>query len=567
MSNTNPEIKISSTADLKSKLDLNPALAWITEITETLTFTQSELDDLKGSISTPNPNANNIEEINKKIAEKVDVLSQTQSQTSSLKLEIGDTFNEQDIEAIKKVVKEMENSHEVAKQVFSEIITHIDLLNNKPEQKKLVLWSLFSVLNRYWVSLYEVKWNKIQLKAWVETKWVVVLKHEDVLHFQELINWRILSWKLTPEEVQTALLYRTSSLDDFIKEKNDSQLSTTDYAVRLLNKYKITISSDKPVTSENLASELKGFPQEKYNDFKTKILWAITDSQADREFIIGYLDNLKYDGGKAIQEDNITEYKKTRTENAAIVQWLHELNKLDSATKYALWVRMTDTLEWKKQEWTNDPMGAFLKNLSGDAWILGVFMWIIWAIFWGKKWFLGGLLWGFWLWALGTDWIKWSVNWTAEIWNEGIDAISKWVTEKLPWLTQEAKEKASFWYNFREISMSKNGTQVDLTSAKFLTLLHAKEANNLWWLLKKNWENISQSELKAIEEKIVEYRMAWTDANDGNREKFLEDIKNMSVWEVIAYIYTNKEQRTTSPGAIASNSNATLTWDNPDLII
>lgn len=576
MANTNPEIRISNVTELKTQLWVdNIASDKFTPFAQILTFKQDELNTFKSEIAWINPLDDKIKKVNEIISARLVVLSQTQSQTWTLRVEIANAFTGTSKENVEKSIKEMQEKGNITPAFMTTILDTMEELKNEPEKKALVLWSIFSMLNQYWISLSEIKGNKITLKAGIEAKWKTIASHDEMLTFQWILNNAVTTWKISTKEVQTALLYRTSSLDSFIMENNgNNNIKTTDYAVRLLNKYKITISSDKPVTSENLASELKGFPQEKYNDFKNKILGAITDSQADREFMIGYLDNLKYDEGKAIQENAIDSYQKTKNKNTAIVQWLHELNKLDSATKYALWVRMTDTLEWKKQEWTNDPMGAFLKNLSGDAWILGIFMWIIGAIFWGKKWFLGGLLWGFWIWAVGVDGAKWLFNAASESWvGEAVSDGMKWVTEKfknLPGITQWVKEKASFWYDFRDVTITEWGKQVDLLDTKFSTLIAASEGSTLWWILKKWGKNISQNELKTIQEKITEYRQMWTDKNDWDRKKFLETTTNMTTADVISYLYSTPESAVSTSQSNNPWKNTSMSQapsDKPDLVI
>lgn len=315
------------------------------------------------------------------------------------------------LEDLKKEIQEKGISFDMTKTLLN------GLENIDPENRPFILWGIFSWLNHIWISLSGIGQDgkmilhppKIPFKAEGN-----LATHEDTLRYSELLNNYIHSGKVSISDMSKWLLYRTSSVDDYVKEKADKSFSTPEYVQRLLKKYKIHVEWNIKDISFWSGIEWK----KQFEAFKKDISFAISDNQADKEFLLAYFDDVYYRGGKSLSSDEITAYTQKSAENQKKV--LSEISHLDEEQKFALWIRNSNDAKQLSRDATKDPIGFLKKNMTGDNITLALIFGIIWAFFGGKNWFwIGALLW-FWVGAGG-------LAFAQEWWNKlGEKKEQKW---------------------------------------------------------------------------------------------------------------------------------------------
>ena len=297
------------------------------------------------------------------------------------------------LEELKEEIKSKWMSFELVKKILE------NLNEIKNENRPFLLWSIFSGLNKRWISMawIDKDW-KIILKEWKQntTKGLEIADYKEVTKYSELLNNYLSTWKITVSDINKSLMYRTTSIDDYIEENPSWELKTSKYVERLLKRYKL---------DENIKIWEKWFYNE--NDYllaKKIVNNKVTNSQADKEFLLAYFDDMFYRWNKNIDENAINDYKKDWQE---LEKWiLKSLNELTEEQRFALWVRDENKAKDISKEIKKDPLWFIWKNINKDNFILAFLVWIVWAIFWWKKWFL---IW----WVL---WFLWWSVWFANAW-------------------------------------------------------------------------------------------------------------------------------------------------------
>lgn len=286
------------------------------------------------------------------------------------------------------------------------------LEDTDPKNKPFILWGIFSWLNQMWISLESI-WNgKIVLTPWKQ--WIrerqYIASRDKTKQIETLLNNGMWTY-FTPADLQKALLYRThDSIQTYLASKFEGQeSSTSEYALFLLEKYKISVQIDPNLSeTEKRALEEKkwtkayfekiNFENENaYKRFIATIKSVITDNQAEKEFLVWFFDDLYYHQWNNINDRSIEQYKQTQQHNQAYL--FRELNSLSQEQKYALWIRSENQTEEAARRWSNNPLEAVKYSIENGGLHLWVILWIVWAIFFWKKWF-------FW-WLLAWIWLVW----------------------------------------------------------------------------------------------------------------------------------------------------------------
>lgn len=361
------------------------------------------------------------------------------------------------LEDLKKEIQEKGISFDMTK-------TLLDSLENiEPENRPFILWGIFSWLNHIWISISGIDQDgkivlhppKIPFKA--EGNFAT---YEDTLKYNQLFNNYILSGKVSISDVTKWLLYRTSSVDDYIKEKADNSFSTPEYVQRLLKKYKIHVEWNIKDISFWSGAEWK----KQFEAFKKDISFAISDNVADKEFLLTYFDDVYYRGGKSLPLNEINVYDNTSLKNQKTV--LREISHLNDEQKFALWIRDSNEAKELSRDITKDPIGFLKKNMTADNVSLAIIFWIIWAFLWGKKWFwIWALLW-FWVWA---GWLAFAQEW----WNKlGEKKEQKW---------NKSPEQRLLTPNQKENSIYSKVTFTTETDP-----VKRWELEKIWWELSQN---------------------------------------------------------------------------------
>lgn len=361
------------------------------------------------------------------------------------------------LEDLKKEIQEKGISFDMTK-------TLLDSLENiEPENRPFILWGIFSWLNHIWISISGIDQDgkivlhppKIPFKA--EGNFAT---YEDTLKYNQLFNNYILSGKVSISDVTKWLLYRTSSVDDYIKEKADNSFSTPEYVQRLLKKYKIHVEWNIKDISFWSGAEWK----KQFEAFKKDISFAISDNVADKEFLLTYFDDVYYRGGKSLSSDEITAYTQKSAENQKTV--LREISRLNNEQKFALWIRDSNEAKELSRDITKDPIGFLKKNMTADNISLAIIFWIIWAFLWGKKWFwIWAILW-FWVWA---GWLAFAQEWWNKLGEKKDQKWNKTPEQRVP--TANPKE---------------NHLSSKVTFTKETDPAKKWELEKIWWELSQN---------------------------------------------------------------------------------
>lgn len=317
-------------------------------------------------------------------------------------------------------LEQLKKEIESGKMSFDTTKKYIESLKDvKPENRPFILWGILSWLNQMWISIENIQAWKITLKEWHQNLMgkLNIATYQETRDFENLLNnW--LGKYFSQEELQKSLLYRThSSLEKYASSKFDKdETSTSEYALFLLEKYKIKVNVD-PSLSPDEKSKLESkkwtkayferihFQNEAaYKTFIATIKGAITDNQAEKEFLVWFFDDIFYQKWKNINDNSTQTYKRVSKENQAKI--FTEINGLSQDQKYALGIKSEDQAKEAARKWTNNPLEA-IKDSIWNGWLsLWLILGIIGAFFWWKKWFLWGLIAGIGVagWGIAVAW-------------------------------------------------------------------------------------------------------------------------------------------------------------------
>ncbi len=551
---TNHEIK--SVDELKSKLGVDTLDTNTLKIDKPFSLTDVDLETYKKQLAEMWDKAKA-----EKLAEIIKEKWWITQATKEAKGDLINTLKAWDIEEIKKLLTSLELDSEKLK-------TSIEKISEISWETKIIfLWFIFTLLNKQWVSISKLT-DKIKLKAGRQSEGIKVTTPDEVVSYQNIINnFGITTWKISVAEIQKALLYKTSGIDNYMMETQT--YSTNEYANRLIIKYK-DILAKRWFTFTNLWETID---EENYKRAKKAIEEWITDNQADREFLSVYFDDLFYSKSK-MSNNMVNDFAKNKDNNKAPLEALKILWVLDNKTKYALWIWNSDVLAEKKEQLTNDPTWA-LKESFANWWAhLWAILWLLWWIFWWKKWewfsfsrliawFLG------WVW-INAIWIDWAVSLAKkwfEAWWEWTSKWYDWVKWKLSsfWsFSQEVYEKAEFWYDFSAVQINDWTGIKDLMDSKFVFLLD--KVNTEIGLFRKEWKELSTEEKTKLKDKLNEYMKLLGEKHpDKTPNQIKEDLKDKPLKEIIAEIYKDEKKAEIKPTSwdkqqLAQNSN-TPTWN------
>lgn len=397
-------------------------------------------------------------------------------------------------------------------------------LDNLPEweNKAFILGAVLSWLNKLGISIESIKENKIILRLWKQNikKNLKIATYEEAVRYETLLNAHLSKWKITNTDLNKALLYRTSSIDEYIEEVWVENTSTSSYVERLMNKYKIRIW-------EGHVWEIKEFKsEEEYNHLRNTLNVIVKDSQADREFLLNYFEYIKVNKKKPLDEWEVKTYKKTsdKVENGI----LNELEALTPEQKWSLWISSNDEAKETAAKFKNNPIDAILDTFNNWGGALWLVLGIIWAIFFGKKWALGWFIAGMWLvwwsafaWELGKfadkKWEKWSdwSDWTSEEWDESKDKEQRWSLAKkyekillLPDSTSLEKDVVTKTYD----KLFKNDKFIN-APASILGIFETENDEN------------------KLKEELAKYWIELTDENKAYYEYIFKELKNERLYK------------------------------------
>lgn len=411
------------------------------------------------------------------------------------------------------------------------------------ENKPFILWGLLSAMNKMWISLESIKNWKISLKAWVQSirEKLNISSYKETKEFENLLNNWIDSLYFTWEDLQKALLYRTyNSINSYLVTKfEDQNTSTSEYALYLLEKYKIGVQIDPNLSHEekrDLESkkwskayfERINFENESsYKNFIKTIKDAITDNQAEKEFLMWFFDDLYYNKWENINDNNIWEYKNVSSENE--IKIFSQLNTLNEEQKYALWIWSEKKAEEIARRWSNNPL-EWVKHSIENGWLhIWVILGVIWAIFWWKKWFFWWIL--AWIWiSWGAFSYAWETFWKNNSWKESSNS-NKNISHQKP------NEKLNDY--FSKINFL---TETDVNKKE--------ELEKIWWELSKNdtfktapttvlsiFESTPRKTFEEIKEPLQLYWIELTNKNKDYYKTIFAEIlrqrKKAWIWEPI----------------------------------
>lgn len=410
-------------------------------------------------------------------------------------------WKETKIEA-KTSLLQLKTDIEKSKMSFNLAKTYLESLKNTTwENKPFILWGILSWLNQRWISIEWVQDGKIILKAWVQSqrKNLDIATYEETIAFQSLINnYLNTAWGISIIDLNKALMYRTSSIDNYLNEKVDWQkTSTNEYAGRLMERYSLNFKKywiDISLNKWWITIKKEQFKDEQtFLAFRESVKLSITDNQADKEFLLTFFDDIYYNDRKWLQEDAVENYKKSSHKIESGI--FSSLNKLTEEQKYSLWIKSEDDATEVARKWKNNPLEAAKEAFNNWGWLLGIILWIIWSIFWWGKWFLWGAV--LWMWIAG--------GWLAMA-GEAIESVGN---------------KGKKTWNTPSSTASSNGTTSLFDKFKW------KLEWNSWSLDKaktsKLWDELSKND-KFLSSKASDLSIFETQKDETELKKYFESI-------------------------------------------
>lgn len=133
-----------------------------------------------------------------------------------------------------------------------------------------------------------------------------IATQSEVIAFEQLLNDGLKTGQFSQKDLQRALLARTLPSINAFKDISLEKKSTSDYVVYLHKKYGIAFKISESASPEERASIEAGegtkayfktiqFENKNaYINFKKAIQEAITDNQAEKEFLLSFYDDIYY---------------------------------------------------------------------------------------------------------------------------------------------------------------------------------------------------------------------------------------------------------------------------------
>jgi len=372
-----------------------------------------------------------------------------------------------------------------------------------------------------------------------------------------VINDFLQRWIISISNIQNALLYKTTSIDDFITLHSDpDNIKEKDYVIYLLKKYNIKWKSVVDIkiedSDEQIKKDIQSISEADYKSMIETIKYHVRwENISDREYIINYFQSFRK--WVAVEKDPIKEYRDWVSENER--KLLKGLNDVPENVLTDLWIRSNEAKDiWRK--FKKDPLWFVAETLN-KWWWTGLILWIIWFFMWWWKWFLVWFLWWTAVWAYGWDMISYANAW--EIQNDISNVTNNaWnFISSLPWNMHELYyrlnidfpsnlDKTKFNDSFKALSVSSSFKNLSIDQ-----LIEAKNNqnwNSLAWLFGDisviwgiSWETFyseNKKEVNYIINKLFEAREE-------------EDTK---VWDL--FIKTNSYTETAAATASAADTAA-----------
>lgn len=364
-----------------------------------------KIEDLKKQLQDPKLTPEQVDEIKKSIStyelEKKSIQSLT----------------------IFELVKEQISRKNFNLDFTKDLISSIEFKEIPKENKPYIIWMILSWLNQEFISI------KSLTNSWFALEWTNN-NSKQAQEFEEYLNKLLNDWVFSVEEVRKWLLFRTTWIDDLLKDKlwknkTDEELkklNPKDLFQNLLQKYWIIIDGLDKISTLSI---------EEYNICKQAIYKNVEDSAADRDFLLSYIDDLYLNEWKWFSKWNLVlEYKQTTSKQLDYIQ--DAVTNIDEETKVKLWLNSTNWVENFLQKVKTNPWEMIQTHQNNIAWLL---IWWLLAFLWFRgRWILSKLVWLTW-WLL----VAWSIPgfWDLLIdkWSDLIKSYSnknnEWIKSKL----------------------------------------------------------------------------------------------------------------------------------------
>jgi len=399
---------------------------WLDELNQSnIQDFKSQLDSLINNLNINNPAD---EETFEKLHNIKILLNNIINDTQQELTEAKEVF---DLENFLEKLKEYAESEE---PITSDQLRYILDFPNEDIPKEYLISGALSVIARFWVSIKEIKWWKIKFRQPKETHWLKTASRRQVLWYENVFNNYIEIWKFSFTDFNKALLKRTSDLSQYYTEidwdSNNADISK--YVRSILAKYNITIS-------DNIEDSISWKSEREYENIKNIILKNMENNTEDRDFIVAYLDNIRYNNWINFQKELKEQITDTNLNLWIIEKYLWDLSP---EQLYALWTHSWDILKHKKIDFASNPFWAISRELSNwwtEMWLI---FWIIWALFlkWNRfMWFLAWFLGWVWINALWMEWFKSLIDWDKSSNNTGNDSDTNNISNVDIPITQEDK--------------------------------------------------------------------------------------------------------------------------------
>lgn len=371
---------------------------------------------------------------------------------------------------------------------------HKDTISNW--EKNSIISSILGSLNHKWMKIRVFSSNSIEIISWnKKTNWIEI---------KTVLNNFLKKWTIDISHIQNALMYKTSSLKDFITfQTSDTKIEnikTESYVAYLLEKHdlrlpKVTKKWKEVSNKETIDITIKSMSEQDFKRTIANINYHVKDNQWDREFLINYLKMKKLWITK--DENDIATYSKEVDKNEKKV--IDAVSKLSDKklAKLKLFNSSSTTKEIARR-FTSDPFSIISESFKDNE---GQ----IWAILWFFVWIFSGK--GFW-WA-----ILWVFGW-ALAWKYGMDFINSWWVDNI-------KET---WKNIK--NKIKNADLFNKFKGKINTIwtnLSNEEMQNSF-ILFQNSNDIRTKKIDDLKEAYSKYKTSW---NDSSLEAFF-----WTVWDI-----------------------------------
>lgn len=343
---------------------------------------------------------------------------------SNTTVEVNKNPSEEVVDSIPKATTTLKTAIQVAelKKDLESKKLNVDYLKdmfeklpNLEENERIFILSLLILwINKKWIN-FSIYWDEVILNPWENTIQWNETEMVDIVSMKNIFNNYIKAWKLSLKDIWNALLFKTSWVWDYLNEKAPWQKWTIEwYVINLWQRYWLNfIWSDwkKYLIDENNIADLNKiiawFTPEKYKEFRDSFFHTIPNI-SDRDYLLFYFDQKRTSNNlKHFDSQGIEKYSKYNDD--ARKRIISSMSILSDKEKYILWVKIPDKFNSDIQKFTNDPIKASMDLLwDEDAMTAGIFLAILWAIFW---WEWNRLIWWL-LWFTAWVWIE-QYGWKA----------------------------------------------------------------------------------------------------------------------------------------------------------